>query len=86
MERVVLTLGNVEVDTARDPQRFWYCGKPAARGRRYPYSAAPPRPVPQLQPQPQLVPRFALPSATKPEPATGFPPSEAFPSQQPQQQ
>ena len=54
-------------------------GSPAARGRRYPYGAAPPRPVPQLQPQPQPVPRFALPSATKPEPATGFPPSEPVP-------
>ena len=63
MERVVLTLGNVEVDAASDPTAgaSGTVGSPAARGRRYPYSAAPPRPVPQLQPQPQPVPPFCAP-------------------------
>ena len=88
MERVVLTLGNVEVDAARDPQRgllvLWEAQLRAAGAT---LTAPPPRaPSPNCSRSRSRSHRFALPSATKPEPATGFPPSEPVPSQQPQQQ
>ena len=84
MERIVLTLGDLEIEAARDPQRgllvLWEAKLLSAGAT---LAAPPPSPSPS---QPQPVPRSALPSAAKPQPATGFPSSEPVPCHQPQQQ